>query len=117
VVKDTCGGAGGRSRVVSPGVAAYWAVIRPLAALQVPFAALLTRNFINSLPDELSVRGTAVGLGHERLWWCRWAIAGVALATGHRTLRPFWREDGRGFGHERLVAPVGGRAWPRRRVT
>ncbi|MFF5289084.1 carbohydrate ABC transporter permease [Paractinoplanes globisporus] len=31
----------------------YWAVILPLAALQVPFAVLLTRNFINSLPDEL----------------------------------------------------------------
>ena len=31
----------------------YWAVIVPLAALQVPFAILLTRNFINSLPDEL----------------------------------------------------------------
>lgn len=31
----------------------YWAVILPLAALQVPFAVLLTRNFITSLPDEL----------------------------------------------------------------
>ena len=28
-------------------------MILPLAALQVPFAVLLTRNFINSLPDEL----------------------------------------------------------------
>jgi multiple sugar transport system permease protein/raffinose/stachyose/melibiose transport system permease protein len=31
----------------------YWSVILPLAALQVPFAVLLTRNFINGLPDEL----------------------------------------------------------------
>jgi raffinose/stachyose/melibiose transport system permease protein len=31
----------------------YWAVILPLSALQVPFAILLTRNFINGLPDEL----------------------------------------------------------------
>lgn len=31
----------------------YWAVILPLAALQVPFAVLLTRNFINGLPNEL----------------------------------------------------------------
>jgi raffinose/stachyose/melibiose transport system permease protein len=31
----------------------YWAVILPLAALQVPFAVLLTRNFLNALPDEL----------------------------------------------------------------
>jgi len=31
----------------------YWAVILPLSALQVPFAVLLTRNFINGLPNEL----------------------------------------------------------------
>ena len=31
----------------------YWAVILPLAALQVPFAVLLTRNFVNGIPDEL----------------------------------------------------------------
>ncbi|HTW97593.1 MAG TPA: carbohydrate ABC transporter permease, partial [Acidimicrobiales bacterium] len=31
----------------------YWAVVLPLAALQVPFAVLLTRNFISGLPDEL----------------------------------------------------------------
>ncbi len=31
----------------------YWAVILPLAALQVPFAVLLTRNFINGIPGEL----------------------------------------------------------------
>jgi raffinose/stachyose/melibiose transport system permease protein len=31
----------------------YWAVILPLAALQIPFAVLLTRNFITGIPDEL----------------------------------------------------------------
>ncbi|HEY2675105.1 MAG TPA: carbohydrate ABC transporter permease [Rugosimonospora sp.] len=31
----------------------YWSVILPLAALQVPFAVLLTRNFLNGLPNEL----------------------------------------------------------------
>jgi multiple sugar transport system permease protein/raffinose/stachyose/melibiose transport system permease protein len=31
----------------------YWAVILPLAALQVPFAVLLTRNFIAGIPNEL----------------------------------------------------------------
>ncbi|MDA8298256.1 MAG: carbohydrate ABC transporter permease [Actinomycetota bacterium] len=31
----------------------YWAVILPLSALQIPFAVLLTRNFINGLPDQL----------------------------------------------------------------
>jgi multiple sugar transport system permease protein/raffinose/stachyose/melibiose transport system permease protein len=31
----------------------YWAVILPLAALQIPFAVVLTRNFIAGIPDEL----------------------------------------------------------------
>ena len=31
----------------------YWAVILPLAALQIPFAVVLTRNFINGIPNEL----------------------------------------------------------------
>src|SRR4051794_18037127 len=31
----------------------YWAVILPLAALQIPFAVLLTRTFISALPNEL----------------------------------------------------------------
>jgi len=31
----------------------YASVILPLAALQIPFAVLLTRNFVNSIPDEL----------------------------------------------------------------
>lgn len=31
----------------------YWAVILPLAALQIPFAVLLSRTFINGLPNEL----------------------------------------------------------------
>lgn len=31
----------------------YWAVILPLAALQIPFAVLITRNFVSGLPDQL----------------------------------------------------------------
>jgi raffinose/stachyose/melibiose transport system permease protein len=31
----------------------YWAVILPLSALQIPFAILLTRNFIDGIPNEL----------------------------------------------------------------
>jgi multiple sugar transport system permease protein/raffinose/stachyose/melibiose transport system permease protein len=31
----------------------YFAVILPLAALQIPFAVLLTRNFVHSIPDDL----------------------------------------------------------------
>lgn len=30
-----------------------WSVILPLAALQIPFAVLITRNFINGVPNEL----------------------------------------------------------------
>lgn len=41
----------------------YWAVVFPLAALQIPFAVLLTRNFIKGLPDELfeSIRVDGAG--------------------------------------------------------
>lgn len=31
----------------------YWAVVLPLAALQIPFTVLLTRTFIEGVPDEL----------------------------------------------------------------
>jgi raffinose/stachyose/melibiose transport system permease protein len=31
----------------------YWAVILPIAALQVPFAVLLARNFVQGIPEEL----------------------------------------------------------------
>lgn len=31
----------------------FWAVILPLAALQIPFTVLLARNFMNGIPDQL----------------------------------------------------------------
>ena len=31
----------------------YWAVVLPLAALQIPFTVLLTRNFVDGIPDQL----------------------------------------------------------------
>ena len=31
----------------------YWAVILPIAALHIPFAVLLARNYIQGIPDEL----------------------------------------------------------------
>ena len=31
----------------------YWAVVMPLAALQIPFTVLLTRNFVDGIPDQL----------------------------------------------------------------
>jgi raffinose/stachyose/melibiose transport system permease protein len=31
----------------------YWSVVLPLAALQIPFTVLLTRNFMDGIPNEL----------------------------------------------------------------
>jgi raffinose/stachyose/melibiose transport system permease protein len=31
----------------------YWAVVLPLAALQIPFTVLLARNYVSGIPDEL----------------------------------------------------------------
>ena len=44
----------------------YWAVILPLAALQIPFAVLLTRNFISGLPNELFEAVRVDGAGPVR---------------------------------------------------
>lgn len=44
----------------------YWAVILPLAALQVPFAVLLTRNFLNGLPGEVFDAARVDGAGSFR---------------------------------------------------
>lgn len=47
----------------------YLAVILPLAALQVPFGVLLTRNFINGLPDEMFEAARVDGAGAIRGFW------------------------------------------------
>ena len=47
----------------------YWAVILPLAALQVPFAVLLTRNFINGIPDDLIDASRIDGAGTAKGFW------------------------------------------------
>lgn len=31
----------------------YWAVVLPLAALQIPFTVLITRSFVDGIPDQL----------------------------------------------------------------
>lgn len=46
----------------------YWAVILPLAALQVPFAVLLTRNFINGIPDDLFEAARVDGANAARVF-------------------------------------------------
>jgi raffinose/stachyose/melibiose transport system permease protein len=47
----------------------YWAVILPLAALQVPFGVLLTRNFINGIPNELFEAARVDGANSMRAFW------------------------------------------------
>ncbi len=44
----------------------YWAVILPLSALQLPFAVLLTRNFIDGIPNELFEAARADGANSLR---------------------------------------------------
>ncbi|MEV0161606.1 carbohydrate ABC transporter permease [Nonomuraea fuscirosea] len=41
----------------------YWAVVLPLAALQIPFAVLLTRKFIDGVPDSLFDAARVDGAG------------------------------------------------------
>jgi raffinose/stachyose/melibiose transport system permease protein len=41
----------------------YWAVILPLAALQIPFAVLLTRSFVDGIPDEIVDAARVDGAG------------------------------------------------------
>ena len=47
----------------------YWAVIIPLAALQVPFAVLLARNFVNGIPDELFEASRVDGANVYQAFW------------------------------------------------
>jgi raffinose/stachyose/melibiose transport system permease protein len=47
----------------------YWAVILPLAALNIPFAVLLTRNFVNGIPDDLIEAARIDGAGGWRVFW------------------------------------------------
>jgi raffinose/stachyose/melibiose transport system permease protein len=47
----------------------YWAVVLPLAALQVPFAVLLSRNFIDGIPNELFEAARVDGANSMRGFW------------------------------------------------
>jgi raffinose/stachyose/melibiose transport system permease protein len=47
----------------------YFAVMLPLAALQIPFAVLLTRNFVDSIPDELFDAARVDGANAARIFW------------------------------------------------
>ncbi|HWH97242.1 MAG TPA: carbohydrate ABC transporter permease [Pseudolysinimonas sp.] len=47
----------------------YWAVILPLAALQVPFTVLLARTFVNGIPDELLDAARIDGARTVQVFW------------------------------------------------
>ncbi|MGH7920698.1 MAG: carbohydrate ABC transporter permease [Candidatus Dormibacteraceae bacterium] len=47
----------------------FWAVIVPLAALQLPFTVLLTRNYVNGIPDELIAAARSDGANLLQAFW------------------------------------------------
>ncbi len=47
----------------------FWAVIIPIAALQVPFTVLLTRTYVDGIPDELFEAARIDGAGTIRMFW------------------------------------------------
>ncbi len=46
-----------------------WAVILPLAALQIPFTTLLARNFVDGIPNELLEAARVDGANTGRTFW------------------------------------------------
>jgi ABC-type glycerol-3-phosphate transport system permease component len=47
----------------------FWAVILPLAALQVPFTTLLARSYVDGIPDSLFEAARIDGAGTWRQFW------------------------------------------------
>jgi raffinose/stachyose/melibiose transport system permease protein len=47
----------------------FWAVIIPLVALQIPFTTLLTRSFVDGVPDALFEAARIDGAGTVRQFW------------------------------------------------
>ena len=78
----------------------YCSVILPLAALQIPFTVLLTRNFVNSIPDELFDAARVDGATAVRGLLAHHPAADPADRRRHRHLDP-------DRGLERLPAPAG----------
>ena len=47
----------------------YFSVMLPLAALQIPFAVLLTRNFVDGIPDDLFDAARVDGASAALIFW------------------------------------------------
>jgi raffinose/stachyose/melibiose transport system permease protein len=65
----------------------YWAVVIPLAAISIPFGALVGANYIRGLPIELYEAARLDGAGDFRFFWsillpiCRPILAVIAIFT------------------------------------
>ncbi|MCU1510052.1 MAG: carbohydrate transporter permease [Glaciihabitans sp.] len=72
----------------------YWSVIIPLAALHIPFAVLLSRNFIDGIPNELFEAARVDG---ANTWHAFWSIViplsrPIAAAIVIFTLLASWND-------------------------
>ncbi len=47
----------------------YWSVILPLAALQIPFTVLITRGYVDGIPDTLFEAARLDGANTWRMFW------------------------------------------------
>ncbi|MDR1825972.1 MAG: carbohydrate ABC transporter permease [Bifidobacteriaceae bacterium] len=47
----------------------FWSVILPIAALQVPFTTLLTRSYVDGIPDQLFEAARIDGASTWRMFW------------------------------------------------
>jgi ABC-type glycerol-3-phosphate transport system permease component len=47
----------------------FWSVILPIAALQIPFAVLLTRGYVDGIPDALFEAARLDGANTWRMFW------------------------------------------------
>lgn len=47
----------------------FWSVILPIAALQIPFTVLITRGFVDGIPDTLFEAARLDGAGSWRIFW------------------------------------------------
>jgi ABC-type glycerol-3-phosphate transport system permease component len=47
----------------------YWAVVLPIAGLQIPFTVLLSRGFVEGIPDSLFEVARIDGAGALRVFW------------------------------------------------
>ncbi len=72
----------------------YWAVILPLAALQVPFAVLIARNFVNGIPDEIIDAARIDGASTVQAFWyiVRPLMAPIGAAVIVFTFIGAWNE-------------------------